>query len=330
MDGVTSLGAGKCQWVFVELKYSSVGIAPLELVPQVSFLREDARYSILEGVYFGVVLVMLLYNLTICLVVRDLDYLFYVGFMGSFGLLQAHFWGYTTYFLWPEEPEFNERALGVLIGLAISVGAMFVARFLRADEAHPRLSQALRIFGAAAFGTALLSVVGDHAIAVAMGALISIPTCSLALYMGVLRYRDGYAPARYFVIAWALFLSGVVLYSLQKFGIFAYAAWNEHLITFGNMVEMTLLSMALAQRINESRLREEIAQRERLTMMEERDETRNRNMMQKVLLAEAAEKQAVTEKALREEAEARVEIFSAVVHHLNNPLNHIQGAHQDR
>ena len=127
--------------------------------------------------------------------------------------------------------------------------------------------------------------------------------------MGVLRYRDGYAPARYFVIAWALFLSGVVLYSLQKFGIFAYAAWNEHLITFGNMVEMTLLSMALAQRINESRLREEIAQRERLTMMEERDETRNRNMVQKVLLAEAAEKQAVTEKALREEAEARVEIF---------------------
>ena len=85
---------------------------------------------------------------------------------------------------------------------------------------------------------------------------------------------------------------------------------------------MTLLSMALAQRINESRLREEIAQRERLTMMEERDETRNRNMVQKVLLAEAAEKQAVTEKALR------VEIFSAVVHHLNNPLNHIQGAHQ--
>ena len=62
-------------------------------------------------------------------------------------------------------------------------------------------------------------MVGDHAIAVAMGALISIPTCSLALYMGVLRYRDGYAPARYFVIAWALFLSGVVLYSLQKFGI---------------------------------------------------------------------------------------------------------------
>ena len=323
-----SLTQGQCQWLFVEIKYSSIGIAPLELVPQRSFLRNDAKYSILEGIYFGVVLVMLLYNLAICIGVRDPDYFYYVVFMASFGLLQAHFWGYTAYFLWPDAPEFNERALGGLIGLAISSGAVFVARFLRSEQAHPRLTQALRIFGAAAFGTSVLAVIGDHAIAVAMGALISIPTCTLALYLGIQRYRDGYTPARYFVIAWTLFLSGVVIYSLQKFGLFAYSGWNEHLITFGNMVEMTLLSMALAQRINESRLREELAQRERLTMMEERDEVRNKNMMQKVLLAEAAEKQAVTEKALREEAEARVEIFSAVVHHLNNPLNHIQGARQ--
>ena len=250
------------------MEYVSAAIAPIELVPEKTFFKLEAQYSLFEGVYLGIALVMVLYNLTIYLGVKDSDYLYYVIFP-SFCDFAGHFWGYTHYYLWPQFPELNERMLTPLVGMALFWGAAFVVRFLDCAQNTSRLGNSLSVCGWAAFGASIFGIFGNPAFSIAMVALIAIPTASIALLLGLIRYRDGYLPARNFVIAWSLFLSGVVVFALQKFGLFSYAAWNEYLITAGHMVEMTLLSMALAQRMSESREREKRAQLDKISLMSE-------------------------------------------------------------
>ena len=59
--------------------------------------------------------------------------------------------------------------------------------------------------------------------------------------------------AAYFTLAWGIFLFGVILFALQKFGL-GYGPITENLISIGlYAVEVTLLSFGLAERINATR-----------------------------------------------------------------------------
>lgn len=54
-----------------------------------------------EAVYFGILLALMLYNLGLFISVRDRAYLYYVGFVASFGALQASMMNYLEVFVWP-------------------------------------------------------------------------------------------------------------------------------------------------------------------------------------------------------------------------------------
>jgi len=62
---------------------------------------------------------------------------------------------------------------------------------------------------------------------------------------------QGYRPARFFMLAWAALLFGVLAYMLKAFGILPHNPYTHNAFQAAALIEMVLLSLALASRVNE-------------------------------------------------------------------------------
>ncbi|HAC30365.1 MAG TPA: diguanylate cyclase, partial [Marinobacter hydrocarbonoclasticus] len=69
---------------------------------------EQAR-SLFEGIYYGIVLVMMLYNLFVFMAVGERSFLYYVGYIASMPLFLASLHGVAFQYLWPEATWWNDQ-----------------------------------------------------------------------------------------------------------------------------------------------------------------------------------------------------------------------------
>ena len=82
-------------------------------------------------------------------------------------------------------------------------------------------------------------------------AILTIIVVSLIMTLGTLGLVKGYKPARYFMIAWGMLLVGVLAYMLKVFGVLPHNMLTQNGFQLGSLVEMVLLSLALASRVRE-------------------------------------------------------------------------------
>ena len=194
--------------------------APIWIAPRSDFFQNDQSKFILDGIFFGIVLVMVFYNLSVFFAFRDPNYLLYVIYIGVFGILQAVFLGSAYQYLWPNFPGFQERSLGILIPFALMSGGIFVDRFLNMPKYLPTMSRYLRMCVGLAFISEILAWFIQPFVATALSAAIAIPTVTIAFWGGLQTWLAHHVKAAmYFVVAWAVFLIGVFVFALQKFGI---------------------------------------------------------------------------------------------------------------
>ena len=81
------------------------------------------------------------------------------------------------------------------------------------------------------------------------GVIIGLMLLITMLLSGVLVYRKGYKPAKYYLIAWIVFLIGSILKALDTSGIIPGSEISEWGQQIGSAIDVTLLSLALTSRI---------------------------------------------------------------------------------
>src|SRR5207249_1062029 len=87
--------------------------------------------NLIFGLYFGIILSILFYNLFLFISTRDLSYLFYIVYLFFLGVAQTTLPGYGFKYFWPNSPLLNNYALIILSALAGITGILFAVFFLR-------------------------------------------------------------------------------------------------------------------------------------------------------------------------------------------------------
>ena len=77
---------------------------------------------------------------------------------------------------------------------------------------------------------------------------------------GVLRWKDGFHAARYYNMAWTFMLNGGLILALNKLGFLPRNGFTENAAQAGALIEVLLLSFAMANRMNWERQQREEAQ----------------------------------------------------------------------
>lgn len=313
---------------------------PLSVGAQMRIFDAVNKDQLFFGIYFGIVCVMFFYNIFIYFTVRDSNYLFYVMYIATVGLVQACLKGYAAKFLWRNNTMLTLQMTNIALALSGIFSILFVFNFLSVKQNKPRMYKVLwGIFVIYCVGI-LVNLSGNYVVAQQIlqgnASLVSIAIMTV----GIGTYRQGYRPALYFSVSWSFFLAGVLIYILKDAGVLPYTNFTSNSILIGSAMEVALLSFALADKINTYRKEKELSQARAFEAVKENERlVREQNVVLEQKVSERTYELKLSNEELNKalvdlkEAETQLvesekmaslgQLTAGIAHEINNPINFV-------
>jgi len=235
------------------LRYASQGPVDINLsVLGANQLAETvSREQLAYGVYFGCVLMLLVWSGLVFIAVRDHAFLAYFGYVAIFGVYMTVNTGFAYQYFWPNSPAWANACLPVLLCLSLITALEFSTTILRARDYTPRLNTVARVLqGLAGVAIALTPFI-EYAVLIKPVTFLILFSVIFMIALGVICLLAGSRPARFYVVAWGAFLAGSIIFLLKNFGVVPHTFMSQHAWQVGALLEMILLSMTLSSRMNE-------------------------------------------------------------------------------
>ncbi len=239
--------------VYYRIKTSSAVQAPLTLWQREAFVSSENNSNIAQGLYYGAMAVIAVYNMLIFLVLLERSYLFYVGFVMSLPLFMACVSGQGFRYLWPESVAWNDHAIPFFLGTAFMFAALFARRFLQVEKWSVRLDRILKGIAIAAAVCAVLAFVAPYYLSIHLLVPMGVICIIVDMVAGTMALMHRVPNARYYLIAWGAFLLGALMFAFNKLGVLPANFLTEYAMQIGSVLEAVLLSFAMAERINVER-----------------------------------------------------------------------------
>ncbi len=201
----------------------------------------------LFGTFYGMILIISLYNFLVFLAIREIKNIYYILYILSVAAYAISYDGIGFQYLWPDHPEWNDYATGVTLFSVIFWALVFTRRFLRTKTNAPMLDRALlgMIVVRSAFFLTELSFFPD----LLTYRNIEIIPLSLIFYSAIAVWRRGYRPARFFVIAYGILFTGFFIRTLVYFNVLPFTTPLHYSLHFSFVLEMLFLTFAMGDRI---------------------------------------------------------------------------------
>jgi len=201
--------------------------------------------------YYGAMLIMVIYNLVLFMIIREKSYVYLVLFILAYILFQFTLNGFSFQYLWPSAVWWANKCLPVFMCLSIVFITLFLRSFLNIKEMYPesiadKATKYLVIGPALAWAVIALPVSYAVSIKVAIVLVIVmtiILTVSGAITIGYTRN------SRFVVISCGFLFIGVLLYCFKTFGLLPVNVFTQWGVQVGSVLFVALLSVGLADRI---------------------------------------------------------------------------------
>lgn len=200
------------------------------------------------GLFFGGMLVLLLYNLSLYAFLRDRSYLYYVYYVAGFTLTFFHVYGFSNFFL--KITPFGEALFAAFGYATIQAMILFARNFLLLKETTPWIDRYLHVFQyVMAIGcvACFFMEVGSQFKYLNYLVLMVIPVIVAA---GIKRWWwQRYTPALFYTMGWAVFAVALALLTLRSVGVLPTNVITNNAVMVASLWEAIVFSIALAFRI---------------------------------------------------------------------------------
>lgn len=236
--------------IYLRVRSRSPIFTELKLWTPEAHRARDYDEHLFFGAFFGIIAVVVLYNVFFFAAVRERAYLYYVLHGLAIGLVFASAHGFARQYLWPESPVWNVRSIPILADAALLFGLLFTQSFLNLPRSMPRLNAILSATIACTTVIVALGFLGEWSALWLALLTLNCVAFPLILIAGVTSLLRGNRAARFFVAGWSVWIFALVLENLMAGGVLAFDTFTLSYLQLpaASAVEMLLLSMALADR----------------------------------------------------------------------------------
>ena len=317
-----TLETGEERTMCLRFQTESGASFPLKLWGREAFAEKEQSALLLFGFYYGIALVMTLFNLSVYYYIRDKIYLLYVLCVMPYVFAQLCLNGIGYQFLWPGSPWWESKALQVFMSASI-VGAMaFTAGFLRMRTVQPSLYRVMMLMCGVGTAGMLLNLFIPTRAGIQLSTIFTSVNILFIFFTAFLIWRKGFRPARTFFLAWSLYLAGVLLHILRAWGVLSANFLTQYSSQIGSGLHIIVLSLALTERINIMREEKDLAQAETLRLNQKLQE-HSATLEQKV--EERTHELMMAKEAAEEANRVKSDFLSTVSHELRTPLTSVLG-----
>lgn len=211
------------------------------------FVHYALNEYFLYGMFYGMILIISLYNFLVYLAIRERKNIYYIFYLLSVAFYTLSLDGIGFQYLWPQHPEWNDYAGGIALYMVILSSIIFTRRFLRTASNAPRLDHALK-WMTGARTVIFLAELFFFPQFFAYRTIEIIPL-SLIFYTGIWVWNKGYRPARFFVIAYGILFAGFFIRALVYFNFIPLTTISHYSLHISFLLEMLFLTFALGDRI---------------------------------------------------------------------------------
>ncbi|GAB3007609.1 7TM diverse intracellular signaling domain-containing protein [Niabella terrae] len=326
--------------VFIRAVSDTPVHVPMYVGTSTAVTRDSLNSFLLMGVYLGIIVIMIFYNLFVYFTVRDKSYIYYILYIFTVGIAQLVLSGFAFKYFWPNNIWLSIHSFnlsGICSGVAT---ALFSQVFLNTRTVAPRLH---RVFNLLIFTYLIALVVTfliSEYIAFNIINLVAGVGSVIAILTGLVLSRKGYREAKFFLLAFSVFLVAVMIYVLRTINVIPFNVFTEYILEIGSTIQILLLSFALADKINIYRAEQVKAKKEALEASEENERlVREQNIILERQVNERTSElqeanghlsQALSQlkqtqmKLVETEKMASLgQLTAGIAHEINNPINFV-------
>lgn len=240
--------------VYIRVSGINAMLLTMEVLTEHEHDKAVQEEVIVSGLVYGVLLVMMLYNLGLAITIRDKAYYFYVMYVGFYIVFVLGLTGDGGYYVWPDHTEFNHVSIPLFSGLLIIPSLLFPYYLLDFKQHAKKLipvSKTLLLI--TVLYLVCMPVVGLNVSMVFIN-VFSVIASFFMLGVGIYLSIKKVPIALIYTFAWFSLLLGLAVLPISSLGLIESTFFTRYANMFGGVVEAILLSLALAQRIRLQRI----------------------------------------------------------------------------
>ncbi|MDJ1496282.1 7TM diverse intracellular signaling domain-containing protein [Cytophagaceae bacterium DM2B3-1] len=259
-----------------------------KLYPEIEYQNRYTISMARQALFYGAMLVMLLYNLFVYVSLRQSTYLLFASFLLSLCIYISANSGYL-YIFWLENfPKLDTYLKFCSAPVTLFVYIAFSCSYLERKYTTwlHKIANGLLIAFLLNIGLILLGYWYEGRMMSIILTLISIP---FLIYLSINALHRGYSPAWYFLTANLIFLISCLIYAGQQL-LESTIPWASYGIQIGAVLQVSIFSMGLVKRIDwiQNQLLLQIAENQRLeqSTIDEREQLilqKNKELEEKIL-----------------------------------------------
>ena len=242
--------------IFLKIETDSFFQAPVSLWDPIAFSEANYMNQSIHGIFYGIMLAMIVYNTFLFLSLKEKSYLYYILFVSGFTMMQAIWDGFAFQFLWGDFPWWALRSNSFFIIWTSLFALLFAKHFLQLKEHSPLLHKVISFFNV----MCALCLVLPFFVNIGTMTMISTVMATgfvLFLISIAVTVRLKTREAKFYLTAWSLLFIGVLLNILAAFQLLPLTDLTLYAPKIGIVFEVLVLSLGLADRIK--RIRKEKA-----------------------------------------------------------------------
>ncbi|WP_338762846.1 7TM diverse intracellular signaling domain-containing protein [Bernardetia sp. ABR2-2B] len=248
---------------------------PFEIITKSDYQVKANKDELGYGLFYGILCIMIAYNFFVFLSLKDLNYLYYI--ITIFGSLTVFFSlsGHQGQYLFPQNPLFANQFVpfgSSLIMIGLSLFTIYFNDVRKYSLVFYRLLLSFTLAGCFVLIFIFLKSYWYGKIGFFTN-IVGLFELIIVLLASIYCFKRGQKSARFFILAFSLYVCGLVTLIFKNLGILPVNFLTANAGEIGASLEVLFLSFALSDRYNLYRKQKEATQKELITVEKEAKET---------------------------------------------------------